>query len=53
MSEINTVSAEVVEHYNNLHRFLNSGMVAPDRIDFVRMEIAAIERETGIRPQGA
>ncbi|GIO33708.1 MULTISPECIES: hypothetical protein [Paenibacillus] len=51
MSEINTVSAEVVEHYNNLHRFLDSGLIDPAVEDFVRMEIAAIERDTGIKPR--
>ena len=51
MSEINTVSAEVVEHYNNLHRFLDSGLIDPAVVDFVWMEIAAIERDTGIKPR--
>lgn len=54
MTEIsNGVTTAVINHYNNLHRFLNSGMVAPDRIDFVRMEIAMIERDTGIKPCGS
>lgn len=51
MPEIYNVSVEVADHYNNLHRFLKSGLIAPDRIDFVRMEIAMIERDTGIRQQ--
>jgi hypothetical protein len=51
MTQINAIPSEVISHYNNLHRFLNSGLVAPDRVDFVRMEIAMIERDTGIRPQ--
>lgn len=51
MPEIINVSVEVADHYNNLHRFLKSGLVAPDKVDFVRMEIAMIERDTGIRPQ--
>ncbi|WP_440398396.1 MULTISPECIES: hypothetical protein [unclassified Paenibacillus] len=53
MSEsLNNLSSEVINHYNNLHRFINSGLIAPDKIDFVRMEIAMIERDTGIKPCG-
>ncbi|CAM3302358.1 MULTISPECIES: hypothetical protein [Paenibacillus] len=52
MSHLNEISAEVINHYNSLHRFLNSGQVASDRIDFVRMEIAMIERDLpGIKVQ--
>lgn len=45
MNQVNNIPVEVVDHYNALHSFLNSGFVAPDRIDFVRMEIAMIERD--------
>lgn len=45
MSHLNEISAEVINHYNSLHQFLNSGCIAADRIDFVRMEIAMIERD--------
>ncbi|GIP25506.1 hypothetical protein J23TS9_06360 [Paenibacillus sp. J23TS9] len=51
MPEINDIPAGVAEHYNNLHRFLNSGLIDPLKVDFVRMEIATIEREIGIKPQ--
>lgn len=51
MPEINWTSTEVINHYNSLHQFLNSGLIDPAVIDFVRMEIAMIERDTGIRPQ--
>ncbi|MFU1797648.1 hypothetical protein ACM1RC_27540 [Paenibacillus azoreducens] len=51
MSEINNISAEVVNHYNNLHRFLDSGLIDPAKVDFVRMSIALIEYDTGIKPR--
>jgi len=49
-SNFNDISIEVVNHYNNLHRFLKSDLIDPSIIDFIRMEIAVIERDTGISP---
>jgi len=42
---------EIQAHSNKLQEFLISGLVRFEWIDFIRMEIAAIERETGIKPQ--
>ncbi|MGF7046348.1 hypothetical protein J2T13_000824 [Paenibacillus sp. DS2015] len=50
MTDINNLSAEVVNHYNNLQRFLDSGLILDDRTDFVLMSMAQIERDTGIKP---
>lgn len=50
MTQLNAIPVEVIKHYNNLHRFQNSGLVNPAKIDFVRSEIAMIERDfPGIR----
>lgn len=43
--------SEIQDHCNKLQEFLNSGLIRFEWIDFVRMEIAAIERDTGIKPQ--
>jgi len=45
MTQLNEIPAEVIQHYNNLHRFKNSGLVNPAKIDFVHMEITMIERD--------
>lgn len=45
MTQINSIPVEVINHYNNLHRFQDSGFVNPAKIDFVRSEIAMIERD--------
>ncbi|WP_338842076.1 hypothetical protein [Paenibacillus glucanolyticus] len=45
MTRLNAIPVEVINHYNNLHRFQNSGHVNPAKIDFVHMEIAMIERD--------
>ena len=45
MTLLNTIPVEVINHYNNLHRFQDSGLVNPAKIDFVRSEIAMIERD--------
>lgn len=45
MTQIDEIAVEVINHYNNLHRFQDSGLVNPAKIDFVRSEIAMIERD--------
>ncbi|WP_339193113.1 hypothetical protein [Paenibacillus sp. FSL W8-1287] len=45
MNQLNAIPVEVINHYNNLHRFKKSGFVNPAKIDFVRSEIAMIERD--------
>ncbi|MBB3132155.1 hypothetical protein FHS19_006882 [Paenibacillus rhizosphaerae] len=42
---------EVQAYCNNLQRFLDSGLVRFDRVDLLKMELARLEREIGIRPQ--
>lgn len=50
MTQLNAIPVEVINHYNNLHRFQDSGLVDPAKIDFVRSEMAMIERDfPGIR----
>lgn len=49
MTIMNDLPAEVVKHYNNLQRFLDSGLVRNDVVDFVHMSMAQIERDTGIK----
>lgn len=45
MTQLNAIPVEIIDHYNNLHKFEKSGIVNPAKIDFVRSEIAMIERD--------
>ncbi|WP_339271475.1 hypothetical protein NYE54_08290 [Paenibacillus sp. FSL K6-1330] len=45
MTQLNGIPVEVINHYNNLHKFHESGLVNPAKIDSVRSEIAMIERD--------
>lgn len=50
MTQLNSIPVGVINHYNELQKFQKSGLVNPAKIDFVRMEIAMIERDfPGIR----
>ncbi|MFK4167682.1 hypothetical protein ACI2LM_15695 [Paenibacillus lautus] len=45
MTQLNEIPAGVVLHYTGLHKFLESGLIPDENIDFVHMEIAMIERD--------